>query len=165
MINENAFEFELDAVTSDEFELDAVTPDEFEQWEIDLSDEMVGVVTTPPILSISLDGEPLEPDENKNVNIQINLADINSKLADFESTKSKKIAFTASDFVLSGIKYKLTYTLTQHERGYDVFCENVFRALDGDYKDVLFQQYVLPNGSLIIVTDESFNGYIIIKGV
>ena len=115
--------------------------------------------------SISLDGEALPIDENKNIDIPIGLAEINKTLNEYKTNRVVKVPFNKTDFTSSGREYELRIGVEKHKKGYNAIAEKVVKLLQDEEVDVFFQSKTRANGSVTILVDEPFDGIIYIKGV
>ncbi|WP_297931186.1 hypothetical protein [uncultured Coprobacter sp.] len=166
--NETIFEFADDGIESEdelfEIEVEQSDNDGLTIMDVDMSNDLVQLPYTL-IKSISIDGENVPPDENLNVDLKIGLAEIRSQLADYTNNKTVALPFQTIDFVQSGKQFKLTFPIERHNRGYNAVVEGVVKQVDTDYQNVIYQSYILPNATLVVVADEIFNGIAYIKGV
>lgn len=166
--NETIFEFADDGIESEdelfEIEVEQSDDDGLTIMDVDMSNDLVDLPYIT-INSISIDGENIPPDENLNVDLKIGLAEIRSQLADYTNKKTVALPFQTTDFVQSGKQFKLTFPIEKHNRGYNAVVEDVVKQVNTDYQNVIYQSYILPNATLVVVTDEIFNGIAYIKGV
>ena len=122
------------------------------------------VINKGNIETISVDGVNVPPDENKNVNLNLGLKEINNKLDNYLENSTVKIFFRNTRFEKNGTLFELRIPLSEHQRGYGAIIEKVLEYINGDYKETFSQTCTMSDGSVVVATHRVFDGMIYIKG-
>lgn len=93
-------------------------------------------------------------------NGSVDFALLTKKDADLVYTKD----FLTTDFTSSTSFFILTIPSTEHNCGLNVFCECVLRQVGSTLIEVRPHIERMPNGDILITTDELFDGKIILNG-
>lgn len=73
--------------------------------------------------------------------------------------------FAAEDFIPRLARHQLLIPPDEHGLGTAVIVMECRRERESGYENILYQYQTLPNGGILVLTDESFAGEIIIEGI